>query len=582
MTSFIRSTVIIGTALVVVATGALGVASSASADGAAPAPTATPTPAATSPASPATAAQTATAAPAAVPTTTTTPKATGSANSGAGATADASTAGQDPSLTTMNANGDHAMGSTIPKADDATGATSLKIHSLATVQATAAAAGPAGVVGMDVSGYQTGINWTTVANNGGKFVYVKATEGTTYKSSQFASQYNGAYNVGMTRGAYHFATPNTSSGAAQATYFVNNGGSWTGDGRTLPPLLDIEYGYNATCWGLSQSAMVSWIASFSSTVLSLTGTRPAIYTTTDWWKTCTGNSTAFSSNPLMLARYTTASTPGTLPASWKTWSIWQWADAGTFPGDQDVFNGTAAGLKVMALGATSSAIPTQAATSASTLATGANLAAGKSIKSSNGQFSLTMQSDGNLVLSGNNHLVWFSRTGGNPGAHLAVQTDGNLVIYSTAGKALWYTSTSGASSKLVVQSSGDLQLLSGTGVAWRTGGTTGTGYLSQAGRLNAGQTIHDSTGYIQAIMQSDGNFVVFIGGKVRYSTRTGGYPGSSVVFQSDGNLVVYSKSGKALWYTRTAGTGGTLVMQSDGNLVLTIGGKVRWYSHTSI
>lgn len=40
-----------------------------------------------------------------------------------------------------------------------------------------------------------------------------------------------------------------------------------------------------------------------------------IYTTTDWWTTCTGNSAAFAStNPLWIARY--ASTIGTLPAGW--------------------------------------------------------------------------------------------------------------------------------------------------------------------------------------------------------------------------------------------------------------------------
>ena len=45
----------------------------------------------------------------------------------------------------------------------------------------------------------------------------------------------------MVRGAYHFANPRTSSGADQARYFVQNGGAWTADGKTLPGLLDIEF-----------------------------------------------------------------------------------------------------------------------------------------------------------------------------------------------------------------------------------------------------------------------------------------------------------------------------------------------------
>ncbi len=84
------------------------------------------------------------------------------------------------------------------------------------------------------------------------------------------------------------------------------------------------------------------------------GTRPApaatpsIYTTTDWWTTCTGNSGAFgSTNPLFVARY--ASTVGTLPAGWGFYTFWQYADAGTFPGDQDYFNGAIDRLQALAL-----------------------------------------------------------------------------------------------------------------------------------------------------------------------------------------------------------------------------------------
>ncbi len=45
----------------------------------------------------------------------------------------------------------------------------------------------------------------------------------------------------MIRGAYHFATPDTTSGAAQANYFVDHGGGWSRDGKTLPGALDIEW-----------------------------------------------------------------------------------------------------------------------------------------------------------------------------------------------------------------------------------------------------------------------------------------------------------------------------------------------------
>ena len=65
------------------------------------------------------------------------------------------------------------------------------------------------VQGMDVSSYQGNVAWSTAYANGARFAYVKATEGTSYTNPYFAQQYNGSYNVGMIRGAYHFARPNT-------------------------------------------------------------------------------------------------------------------------------------------------------------------------------------------------------------------------------------------------------------------------------------------------------------------------------------------------------------------------------------
>jgi GH25 family lysozyme M1 (1,4-beta-N-acetylmuramidase) len=214
--------------------------------------------------------------------------------------------------------------------------------------ATPASAAPAGLPGMDVSSYQGNVNWSAAWNNGARFAYVKATEGTGYTNPYFAQQYNGSYNVGMIRGAYHFALPDRSSGATQADFFVGHGGGWSKDGKTLPGALDIEYNpYGSTCYGLSQSGMVSWISSFVNRYHYRTGRWASIYTTTNWWVTCTGNYSGFSSNdPLWIARY--SSTVGTLPAGWATYSFWQWASSGTFPGDQDVWNGSWDRLKVLA------------------------------------------------------------------------------------------------------------------------------------------------------------------------------------------------------------------------------------------
>lgn len=223
---------------------------------------------------------------------------------------------------------------------------------LANAPAASAASAADTVLGMDVSGYQPGVDWATAYANGARFAYVKATEGTSYRNPEFSSQYTGSSNAGMIRGAYHFAHPDSSSGASQADYFVAHGGGWSGDGKTLPPALDIEYNLSgATCYGLSAASMVSWIRAFSNEVHAQTNKYPMIYTTFDWWSTCTGNSAAFAAtNPFWIAKY--SSTPPTaLPAGTGYWTIWQNADSGTFPGDQNVFNGTYAQLQALATNA---------------------------------------------------------------------------------------------------------------------------------------------------------------------------------------------------------------------------------------
>jgi GH25 family lysozyme M1 (1,4-beta-N-acetylmuramidase) len=208
-------------------------------------------------------------------------------------------------------------------------------------------AGVTGVAGVDVSHWQGNTDWAYWWRNGRRFAYVKATEGTTYRDPSFSYQYSGSYNVGMIRGSYHFATPNTSSGAAQANFFVAHGGGWSRDGRTLPGVLDIEYNpYGATCYGLSKTAMVNWVRDFARTYKAKTGRDAVIYTSLSWWSSCTGNSAAFNqTNPLWIPRYSTS--PGTLPGGWGFHTFWQHTDS---PLDQDVFNGALSRLQALARG----------------------------------------------------------------------------------------------------------------------------------------------------------------------------------------------------------------------------------------
>ncbi|MFF7278693.1 GH25 family lysozyme [Streptomyces griseorubiginosus] len=203
--------------------------------------------------------------------------------------------------------------------------------------------------GVDVASYQGNVSWTTLWNSGVRWSYNKASEGTYYTNPYFSQQYTGSYGVGMIRGAYHFATPDTTSGATQANYFVDHGGGWSADGRTLPGTLDIEWNpYGDSCYGKTASGMVSWIRDFLNQYKARTGRNAVIYTSTSWWSQCTGNYAGFAANPLWIARY--ASTAGTLPAGWSTYTMWQYTSSGPTVGDHDKFNGALDRVQALAKG----------------------------------------------------------------------------------------------------------------------------------------------------------------------------------------------------------------------------------------
>ncbi|MEU6645913.1 lysozyme [Saccharomonospora sp. NPDC046836] len=244
---------------------------------------------------------------------------------------------------------DHAMGSQIAKVegDDSTAQTNdTGEQPLLRFNAAVLQAKPT-LAGIDVSGHQRNVDWGHWWRQGKRFAYVKATEGTGFKNPYFSQQYNGSYRVGMIRGAYHFALPNRSSGAAQANYFVNNGGGWSDDGKTLPGALDMEYNpYGAACYGKSQRSMAAWIRDFHDTYFERTGRWPVIYTSTSWWNRCVGRAQSFGNTvPLWIARYNTSI--GALPHGWSFHTFWQHTSK---PIDQNRFNGAHTRLQALAGG----------------------------------------------------------------------------------------------------------------------------------------------------------------------------------------------------------------------------------------
>lgn len=209
--------------------------------------------------------------------------------------------------------------------------------------------GSSHVDGMDVAAYQKNVDWKSWKSKGKQFMYTKATEGTSYQSPYFSSQYTGAYNAGLLHGAYHFARPDGAGGKKQADYFVQHGGSWSADGTTLPGMLDIEDNYTggSQCYGKTPTQLKTWVDNFSAEYHKKTSRYPVIYTGANFWKTCLNNTTAFSENNPLSFPYWQSDPPTALPGGWSFYTFWQYTDD---PVDQDQFSADMAQLRKLATG----------------------------------------------------------------------------------------------------------------------------------------------------------------------------------------------------------------------------------------
>jgi cell wall-associated NlpC family hydrolase len=216
------------------------------------------------------------------------------------------------------------------------------------------------------------------------------------------------------------------------------------------------------------------------------------------------------------------------------------------------------------------------------LSTGQSMSPGQALWSSDGAYEAVMQTDGNFVVyAPGQRAIWSAQTGGS-GNQVVMQGDGNLVVYGPSNNALWNSGTGGKAPNgvLVMQTDGNLVIYSGGRPLWSSDGGV-TGYVSDllgtGQTLSAGQALWSSDGAYEAVMQTDGNFVVYGPHGATWSSQTAG-SGNRLVMQGDGNLVVYGPSNNALWNSGTGGraSNAVLAMQTDGNLVIYSGSTALW------
>lgn len=186
---------------------------------------------------------------------------------------------------------------------------------------------------LDIASYQTMIRWREVkeGNPDLSIVYVKATEGLSYRNPLRNDQTKGARNVGLPVGCYHYARPGIGTGAAQADYFLR----WQPWGANLIPMLDLEWNeYN-----LNGPPLVKWTIDFCKRIRAKTGQYPILYTYPAFWESqviskggLNKASVAFFSRniDLWIAHYDTEKPR--IPPPWTHYTLWQYTSKRRRPG----------------------------------------------------------------------------------------------------------------------------------------------------------------------------------------------------------------------------------------------------------
>ena len=204
---------------------------------------------------------------------------------------------------------------------------------------------PTWLDGLDVSQWQGTINWTQVAASGKKFAMIRASAGSLTQDTTYAANRPAAKAAGLKVAAYHYANPDSAVNDAlnEANWFLQLATPTHGE---LIPALDVE-----VTNGLSVAAMQAWVSTWLQRVTDVTGVRPMIYTSPNFWATSMGDTRQFADagyKILWVAHWTSASQPSVPAQSWggNGWTFWQYTSSGVVPGitgnvDLDRYNGVA-------------------------------------------------------------------------------------------------------------------------------------------------------------------------------------------------------------------------------------------------
>lgn len=174
--------------------------------------------------------------------------------------------------------------------------------------------------GIDVSSYQKDIDWSATAKDKNiKFVYVKATEGATYRSRHYQYNIENARQYGINVGAYHFFRPNV----PVEKQFRNFTTVVKKEDQDLIPLIDVEVRGN----NLTVKALVDSVLAFADKLEDYYGCKPMIYTGHAFYNSFLSGK--IPGYPLFIARYSKVEPRLTGGANWV---LWQFSEKGVIAG----------------------------------------------------------------------------------------------------------------------------------------------------------------------------------------------------------------------------------------------------------
>lgn len=176
--------------------------------------------------------------------------------------------------------------------------------------------------GMDVSAWQGYIDYEKVKQEGIEFVYIKATEGTSYTDAYLRYNYENAKRQGIKVGFYHFVRARSSDQAkAEARYFANAISGLQPDCRLA---MDFEVFGNL---GLEQINEIS--LSFLTETQRITGKEMVIYSNTNDAINVFNQNLA-NNYPLWVANYGVSEPYDN--RKWNSWVGFQYTSRGTLNG----------------------------------------------------------------------------------------------------------------------------------------------------------------------------------------------------------------------------------------------------------